>query len=683
LCGITAPGILLASACVHHCRANEPRNPRRLEFGVPLSYLLSTVENALGTGDELEFHRALDLLIDSGVIVPRYLPQLITGKEVWCRTFRVGEALSIVRGHVAKECFKALSGVHENSELREVLTEKFLVLVCDLDGLFESPSLASTPDIRRHFHLYGARPSVIVGGRREWLVDWATRRRILHRTERDGEPFYSLDSRAPQYFRDDENPLTNTMRYRLAALARWMRAANEAEGLGGQFLVALTTVESMFANRGALEAEISGWVNHEAWGVAAAVHALDDCVANPTSKATTHANLVLRHLANWVTQAKVKQDLREILPTFIARADAMWPADSYEETATTCRNIVRAKWQQHSTRECQPANIVNETLIPTLNVLNRFTTLLRNILTEFGGVADKRAIPVKESAQELIATIETLPSHIRDNFKEAISGIELAATATDFDSAVSAIRRPSGVIADAAEGVLALYPDLSNEPLDALRTGLFVLLWDVRDSAKNETRDELTRRIMEVNRSIQSSFRRRLVHFDQESTDDGNVAVCQDFETAMSVARAVVTGFAPFVVKMGCDTNADGMLCRGRSSKRLSGRAFEYAGRMMGFFTEIRASSQAWVPDLNSATRQPMPVPDEAKAISYLILSEKAHRLAIDGEHANLLQFFTKLPGSYRPRIYGAFRQDVYLRTFDPHSVAVQIPLLEETSATW
>lgn len=48
-------------------------------------------------------------------------------------------------------------------------------------------------------------------------------------------------------------------------------------------------------------------------------------------------------------------------------------------------------------------------------------------------------------------------------------------------------------------------------------------------------------------------------------------------------------------------------------------------------------------------------------------------------------QSSAQLPGSYRPRIYGAFRQDVYLRTFDPHprSVAVQIPLLEETSATW
>jgi hypothetical protein len=226
--------------------------------------------------------------------------------------------------------------------------------------------------------------------------------------------------------------------------------------------------------------------------------------------------------------------------------------------------------------------------------------------------------------------------------------------------------------------VLSLYPDLSDEPIDALRTGLFVLLWDVRGSTNNETREELTRRILEVNRSVQNSFRRRLIHFDEESTDDGNAAVCQDFETAMSVAKAVAAGFAPFVVKMGCDTNADGALCRGRSTKRLSGRAFEYAARMMTFFAEIKGSSQSWVPDLDPGTRRPDVNPTEPQAISYLLVSEKAYRLALDGEHAVLAQLLAKLRGAYRPRVYGAFRQDVYLRSFDPSSAAVQLPLIDE-----
>lgn len=659
-------------------RASEPRNPRRLEFGVPLSYLIEKVESVLGVGEDLELHRAIDSLIDSGVIVPRYLPQQLDGKEVWCRTFRVGEALSIVRGHVAKECFKALSGVHHTTELREVLTEKFLVLVCELEGLFQSPSLASTPDIRRYFHLYGARPGLIAGGRREWFVDWATRRRILRRSEHDGEPLYSLDPRAQQYFRDDENPLTNGMRYRLAAMARWTRAVSEAEGLGGEFLVAITTVESMWAYRRAIEAEISGWINHELWGIAAALHALDDCVSTFDSKTKAHAKTVLGHLANWIAQAKVKHNLRQALPGFIQRADVLWPKESYEETATTWRNIIRAKWQHHSTRGCQPQNIITETLNPTLLVLNRFTTLLRNIFSKFAGVPDERAVPIKDSALKLIEAIETLPSHIRDNFKEALGGVEAVSDATDLASAVNAVHKPASVIADAADSVLSLYPDLSDEPIDALRTGLFVLLWDVRGSTNNETREALTRRILEVNRSVQNSFRRRLIHFDAESTDDGNAAVCQDFETAMSLAKAVADGFAPFVVKMGCDTNADGMLCRGRSSKRLSGRAFEYAARMMAFFAEIKDPSQSWLPDLDPVTRQPYDNPREPQGISYLVVSEKAYRLALDGENAVLTQFSKKLQGSYRPRVYGAFRQDIYLRSFDPRSAAVQLPLIDE-----
>jgi hypothetical protein len=660
-------------------RANDPRNPRRLEFGVPLSYLVERVEAALGPGEELELHRALDSLIDSGVIVPRYLPQSIDGVEVWCRTFRVGEALSMVRGHVAKECFKALSGVHGAQELREVLTEKFFVLVCELEGLFKTPSLITAPDIRRYFHLYGARPGVLAGGRREWFIDWATRCRILQKTERDGEPFYSLDQRAPRYFRDEENPLTNEMRHRLAAIARWTRSANESPGLGGDFLVAITTVESEWAYRRALEAEISGWVNHESWGITAAVHALDDCAESLDAKTKSHTKTILGHLANWIAQAKAKHTLREALPSFVERSDSIWAANSYDEKAITWRNIVRPKWEAHSTRTSQPSNIVGETLNPTLMVLNRFTSLLRNIFSEFAGVEDTRAIPTKDSAQRVIQAIEELPTHIRDNFKEALQGIERVAEATDLETAVSEVHKPASVIADAADCVLSLYPDLSDEPLDPLRVGLFIVMWDVRGSTNAETREDLTRRIVEVNRSLQTSFRHRLIHFDAESTDDGNSAVCQDFETAMSVAKAVATGYAPFVVKIGCNTNLDGTLCRGRSTRRLSGRAFEYTARMMTFFSEIREPSQAWIPDMDVATHQPQSTPTEPKDVSYLIMSEAAYRFASEGEHPNLLRLLAKLPGTYRPRVYGAYSQIVYLESFDPRSAAIQLSLIGET----
>jgi len=660
-------------------RMDEPGNPQRLEFGVPFSYLLATVKKALVNVDLTSFHKALDTLIDSGVIVPRFLPQDVNGVEVWCRTFRVGEALPTVRGHVTKQCFKALSGVYGNTDLREVLTEKFLVLVCEFEGLFRTSSLATARDIRRDFHLYGARPAVIAGARSEWLMDFAIRRRILQRVERDGEPFYSLDPRAQRYFRDDENPLSNEARHRLAALARWTRAANDAAGLGVDFLTAITTVESPWAYRKALEAEIMGWLHHEVWGIEAALHALDDLATKADSKTKDHAGRTLSQLANWVAQARVKHRLRKSIPGFVERADTIWPRESYDEISTTWRNIVRPKYETLSERDSQPSNVVNDTLLPTLQVLNRLTSLLRNILSEFAGIKDERSIPTKTSVTELQVAIDDLKPHIKDNFKEARDALDAVSSAKNLNEAIAAMRKPACVIADAAECVLALYPDFTDEAMIPLRPGLYILLWDIRGSTSGEDRDKLTRRIEAVNQSIHNSFHRRLLHFDPEATTDENAAVCYDFETAIAVARAVINGFSPILVRIGCDSNADGALSHGQSSKRLGGRAFEYTARTMQLFSEIGKFPDRWILDKGRRDNQAMTRPTEPPETSYLLLSEQAYRSAADGPHARFLRYFTEMPGSYRARVHGAYPRRIYLWSFDPKSAGVQLPLIDES----
>ena len=656
-------------------RESEPQNPRRLEFGVPFSYLAGEVEKALGLGDERELHEALDALIDSGVIVPRYLSQEIDGEEVWFRSFRAGEALANVRSHVARECFKALSGVFGKSELRELLTEKFLVLVCDLDGLFQSPSLASSPEILRAFHLYGARPQVIAGGRAEWFVDWAQRRRVLRKNKHQGDPLYSLDPRSNDYFREDENPLTHAMRHEVAALARWTKAAHDADGLGNDFLIAITTVESTWAYRRALEAEITGWTHHDTWGISPALHALDDCLSNGDAGTKQRAEITLKNVANWIAQARVKHRLRDAVSGLIERADRKWP-ESYEETASTWRNIVRPKLENRRARPCSPPNVVEETLVPTLNVLGTVTSLLRNVFSQFCAVPDPRAIPVKESVPKLVEALVGLPSQLRDSFAGAIEVVEKVGAATDLATALPPLHKAVGIIADAADWVLMLHPDMTDEPLDPLRPGLFVLLWDVRGSTSNETRAEITRRVMEVNRSVGNSFTRRLVQFDMESTDDGNAAVCQDFETAMTVAEVVAAGFAPFTVKMGCDTNADGMLCRSRITRRLSGRAYEYSARMMGFYSEIKMTPAAWLGEEGESAGSAAN-PAEPDKQSYLLVSEPAYRVAEEqAKSEDLLRPLVQLAGWYRPRVYGAYKRRVWVRKFDPHTTAIQLTLI-------
>ena len=658
-------------------RESEPQNPRRLEFGVPFSYLADEVEKALGSGDERELHEALDALIDSGIIVPRYLSQEIDGEEVWFRSFRAGEALANVRSHVARECFKALSGVFGKSELRELLTEKFLVLVCDVDGLFQSPSLASSPEIQRAFHLYGARPQVVAGGRAEWFVDWAQRRRVLRKSGHHEDPLYSLDPRSNDYFRDDENPLSHPMRHEVAALARWTKAAHDADGLGNDFLIAITTVESTWAYRRALEAEITGWTHHVTWGIAPALHALDDCQTNGNTATKQRAKTALENLANWIAQARVKHQLRTEVSGLLERADKKWSVDSYEENASTWRNIVRPKLENRRARACSPPNVIEETLVPTLNVLGRLTSLLRNIFSQFCAMPDERAIPVNESASELTAALNALPSQLRDSFAGAIEVVEKVGASTNLTAALPPLHKAVGLIADAADWVLMLHPDMTDEPLDPLRPGLFVLLWDVRGSTTNETRAELTRKVMEVNRSVGNSFKRRLVQFDMDSTDDGNAAVCQDFDTAMAVAEVVAAGYAPFTVKMGCDTNADGMLCRSRVSRRLSGRAYEYAARMMSFYSEIKAIPTSWLGEKGENTGL-VTIPAEPEKKSYLLISEPAYRAAEEQPKSEeLLRPLAPLTGWYRPRVHGAYKRRVWIRKFDPHATAIQLNLIE------
>ncbi len=113
---------------------------------------------------------------------------------------------------------------------------------------------------------------------------------------------------------------------------------------------------------------------------------------------------------------------------------------------------------------------------------------------------------------------------------------------------------------------------------------------------------------------------------------------------------------------MGCDTNADGTLTRGRSSSRLAGRAFEYAARMMSFYGEIHKDAGAWTSDdsrdHNGVHGRPE---DPQDGTSYLVLSEQAYRLAEEQTNAGLTEF-TRLSGWYKPRVFGAYKRRVYVR---------------------
>lgn len=193
-------------ACWHRIAKSlrQPTDPNRLEFGLSFGSLRQTVEDKLGPISPLDFHKSLDSLIDAGVIVPRYLCQEVNGHSIWYRCFRVGEGQAAVRAHVVKECFEVLSQVMRTVKLRETLSEKFLLLVCNLHDVFRDPGLAATPGIERGFHLYGGRPQIEVGGHLTWLIDWARKRRIITQVEESGSRYYSLSDSAHFFFEGRE-----------------------------------------------------------------------------------------------------------------------------------------------------------------------------------------------------------------------------------------------------------------------------------------------------------------------------------------------------------------------------------------------------------------------------------------------------------------------------------------------
>ena len=436
-------GIELAS------REGNPLDPNRLEFGVSLDYIEELVRQKVGSVDTVDLHKALDEQIDGGSVVPRYLWQTVHEKEVWYRSFRIGEGQSMVRAHVTVECFKALNAVKRSQFLREVLTEKFIVLACEFCGLFRDPSLVAAPRIYRGFHLYGARPEVVVGGRREWLIDWGQRRRILTRARSNRTFTYALHPKYKDYFKSEESPLTEPMQFRLAALARWTAAAEKR--LPPDFLTCITTVESKWAYKMALMAELRGWLHDGKMGLEAAMFALDDLVEQTSPERFQKADSALAKLGNWLAQARQKYLLRKRYSDYIAKANKCWPEDSYEDAAMTWCKLIRPKIRSLEDRDGEG---IEDILEPTIHVTHCATTLLRNVLSEFSGEQHPKQRPISDCAQEVIEAIESLRLDIRTKFEPAISDMQAVMNIKDLRSVVAKVREAVQRIGDATDWVL-------------------------------------------------------------------------------------------------------------------------------------------------------------------------------------------------------------------------------------
>ena len=73
-------------------REKNDNGDERLRFGVTLNYIRAKVLENIPEATSCEIHEALDILIDSGSIVPKYFNMSnAQEEEIWVRTFRIGE----------------------------------------------------------------------------------------------------------------------------------------------------------------------------------------------------------------------------------------------------------------------------------------------------------------------------------------------------------------------------------------------------------------------------------------------------------------------------------------------------------------------------------------------------------------------------------------------------------------
>ena len=649
----------------------------RLEFGVSWQYLSDQISQQLkGSPDPCAVNRALDILIDSGVIVPRYLCQAINGHDIWYRSFRVGEGQARTTAHVIRECFGALSSVLGNTLIGEVVTEKFFVLNCDLRDIFADSSLGMTRKVSRGFHLYGARPLLSDSEGDAWMTDWACRLRILERIEHKRKQMYRLHHDAAKYYggNSNESPLSPQRRGEVASIARWLKEVLASNELGASFLVAITTVESEWAFGKALEAEIRGWASHEQFGLAAVVFSLDDYVGE-SSEDNAHAlSRRLEGLANWVAQARIKRDLRHQLDHMFTVANNTWPL-AYTDTGSTWQNIIRPSLEARGADRAHPSGVIDGSLIPILGVMRRLSTLLRNVASEYVrphiqlGLFDDKRIntetrvrPVRESLGMLIDEIDSLSHELRIEFNDPCQELKSLKLGSTLAVVADQLRRPVLGVGDAVNGILDRYLDLADVPFDDLPSGNYVIAWDVRGSTKQQ-RGPLTRQIVEINKEICSTFGDRasagLLEFDSDSTDDGATAVCDNAKTALSIANLVVSRYHPQTVKIACFMCREGMLSRVPGNGRLSGRGFEYCARVMNFFSEIERDPQRWTTEGGNEADAGVEVPGSR---SFLLVMGETYEHMRQSVEDNDLVGFIRLSGVYSPRVQGSVGDSVYLK---------------------
>ncbi|MFZ2411301.1 MAG: hypothetical protein WAW23_07010, partial [Candidatus Methanoperedens sp.] len=268
--------------------------------------------------------------------------------------------------------------------------------------------------------------------------------------------------------------------------------------------------------------------------------------------------------------------------------------------------------------------------------------------------------------EDAIKAGKELPAHYYSYFGDVILLIEQSTSCGEesekdnaFETELANIIVSALKVGDAVRQAVAVYPE-NNENSEAIEEHVYILFWDINESQTQHehTNEGLNKITLNLNTSIHNAYRNKLMFFNEKSADDGNFVVAKEFWDIAGISAMICAFLSDYglYAKMGCDVNIDGSLRITTITKILSGSAFAYAARLMGFYKEINA--ETWFTKENA-------LPLKKPQGSIFVLSEMAYRAASENsKNADVLQEFVSLQGQYRPRINNSIKRDVYQKTY-------------------
>jgi len=616
-------------------RKDRKNGNKRLQFGLAYGRLRSLIQQTVGSRDDAVFHQCLDKLIDDGCVVPILVNTGEGDNQEWIHVFRVGEGPIPTTVHTLRLLFEALIKDSGTDEVPRLLFEKFCVLALSVASDNKDLTSLQRVELKKGFHLYGARIMLDTGERQEFLLDWAVNHEVLSRKgsgdsiESSGS--YRLDQNIERIFPSSESPWDADVKDAVDDLAFLVRAVNGASGLKGPALIALTSVASNQELHTAIEAELNLWLHDDRFSVYDGLRQLSALASVASSRKTLpkaeleKVSVVLSNVANFTAQVNEKKLLAERRNEIYTAIDALAASDTrmqrtWRKLRLTLDGRLRSEANSSGYSE----------ILSALRIAYGTNRLLRDLLT-LAGYADPlgKSQPLERSVDALRATLDDRtqvdqPTRTMFAAKDGRPDVSnmlaqiLPELPCSFAKALELLRAPILEIAYRCEDVLRAFSSTDhNELKEPLEPPKYLLMWDTRGSTEAPSREPLERLIGKANARVTATLGNRAIDFKPDR-DDGNGLICDGFSDVVTVFQILLEVYAGIPFRAGCDVNLQGRLDYYKTTRELGGRAFEFAARVTSMFKELGSDPNRW------AGGTPPAEPD----VSYLIVSEFARRFA-------------------------------------------------------